>query len=309
MATRSEYLSISRRGIDFDSVPMRLFQKSKKLGIWDPMMFDLTQDRLDWEASDQVRRDDLIGTTTLFQAGEEAVTLDLLPLVLAVARQGRLEEEIYLTSFLWEEAKHTEFFRRWLDEVPRIAGQDLHEFIGPNYRTLFFEELPEAMGRLLTDQSNEALARALTTYNMMIEGVLAETGYHSYSKLLEAGRLFPGLAGALKLISRDETRHIRFGVYMLQLMIQQDGAMWDVVQRRMEELMPIVLGIVGPPPPEENVVIPEESVFAADPDEMTRFAMTQYQRRMHVLERARGQNLAQLEEEVSDELTEEFFAN
>jgi len=96
---------------------------------------------------------------------------------------------------------------------------------------------------------------------------------------------------------------------MLQLLIQQDGAMWDVVQRRMEELMPIVLGIVGPPPPEENAVIPAESVFAADPDEMTRFAMTQYQRRMHVLERARGQNLAQLEEEVSDELTEEFFAN
>jgi ribonucleoside-diphosphate reductase beta chain len=238
MATRSEYLSISRRGIDFDSVPMRLFQKSKKLGIWDPMAFDLKQDRIDWEASDQVRRDDLIGTTTLFQAGEEAVTLDLLPLVMAVARQGRLEEEIYLTSFLWEEAKHTEFFRRWLDEVPQIGGQDLHEYIGPNYRTLFFEELPQAMSRLLNDQSNEALARALTTYNMMIEGVLAETGYHSYSKLLEAGRLFPGLAGALKLISRDETRHIRFGVYMLQLLIQQDGAMWDVVQRRMEELMP-----------------------------------------------------------------------
>ena len=308
MATRSEYLSISRRGIDFDSVPMRLFQKSKRLGIWDPMAFDLTQDRLDWEASDQARRDDLIGTTTLFQAGEEAVTLDLLPLVMAVARQGRLEEEIYLTSFLWEEAKHTEFFRRWLDEVPRIAGQDLHEYIGPNYRTLFFEELPGAMGRLLNDQSNEALARALTTYNMMIEGVLAETGYHSYSKLLEAGRLFPGLAGALKLISRDETRHIRFGVYMLQLLIQQDGAMWDVVQRRMEELMPIVLGIVGPPPPEEGQ-IPDESVFAADPDEMTRFAMTRYQRRMHVLERARGQDLDELEEEVSEELTEEFFAN
>jgi len=307
MATRSEYLSISRRGIDFDSVPMRLFQKSKRLGIWDPMAFDLTQDRLR-RASDQARRDDLIGTTTLFQAGEEAVTLDLLPLVMAVARQGRLEEEIYLTSFLWEEAKHTEFFRRWLDEVPRIAGQDLHEYIGPNYRTLFFEELPGAMGRLLNDQSNEALARALTTYNMMIEGVLAETGYHSYSKLLEAGRLFPGLAGALKLISRDETRHIRFGVYMLQLLIQQDGAMWDVVQRRMEELMPIVLGIVGPPPPEEGQ-IPDESVFAADPDEMTRFAMTQYQRRMHVLERARGQSLAELKEDVSEELTEEFFAN
>ena len=262
------------------------------------MSFDLDQDRRDWEALPEPRREDLLGTTALFQAGEEAVTLDLLPLVLTVARQGRLEEEIYLTSFLWEEAKHTEFFRRWLDQVPRIAGQDLHEYIGPNYRRLFFDELPAAMGRLLDDGSNEALARALTTYNMIIEGVLAETGYHSYSQQLEEGRLFPGLAAALKLISRDETRHIRFGVYMLQLLIQEDGAMWDVVQARMAELMPIVLGIVGGPDGEGG----------PGPDEMSQFAMTRYQRRMRVLERARGQSRVQLEEEVSDELDEEIFA-
>jgi ribonucleoside-diphosphate reductase beta chain len=306
MATRTEYLSISRRGIDFDSVPMRLFQKSKKLGIWDPMAFDLSQDREDWLALPEVRRDDLLGTTTLFQAGEEAVTLDLLPLVMAVARRGRLEEEIYLTSFLWEEAKHTEFFRRWLDEVPQIGAQDLHDYIGPNYRRLFFEELPTAMQRLLDDDSNEALARALTTYNMMIEGVLAETGYHSYSRQLEQGRLFPGLAAALRLISRDETRHIRFGVYKLQLLIQEDPAMWEVVQGRMQELLPYVLGIVGPPPPEEGP-IPDGSTY--DPDEMTNFAMTKYERRMRVLERARVQTRAEVEEEVADELTEEFFAS
>ncbi len=285
---------------------MRLFQKSKRLGIWDPMSFDLGQDKKDWATLSQDRRDDLIGTTTLFQAGEEAVTLDLLPLVMAVARRGLLEEEIYLTSFLWEEAKHTEFFRRWLDAVPELGDQDLHDYIGPNYRRLFFEELPAAMGRLLEDDSDEALTRALTTYNMLVEGVLAETGYHSYSLQLEAGRLFPGLAGALKLISRDETRHIRFGVYMLQRLIQSDGRMWDVVQSRMDELMPVVLGIVGPPadaPP-----LATDSVFAAAPDEMTQFAMTQYQRRMKVLERARGQSRAELEKEVAEELTEEFFA-
>ena len=300
MASRTEYLSISRRGIDFESVPMRLFQKSKKLGTWDPMSFDLAQDRRDWEALPELRREDLLGTTTLFQAGEEAVTLDLLPLVLAVARQGRLEEEIYLTSFLWEEAKHTEFFRRWLDEVPRIGAQDLHEYIGPNYRRLFFEELPAAMGRLLEDSSDEALARALATYNMVIEGVLAETGYHSYSQQLEQGRLFPGLAAALKLVSRDETRHIRFGVYMLQRLIQKDPGLWEVVTGRMAELMPVVLGIVGPPPGQPA---PEGA------DEMTRFALTQYQRRMRVLERARTQTLAELEDEVSGELSEEFFGD
>ncbi|MDQ6692394.1 MAG: R2-like ligand-binding oxidase [Candidatus Dormibacteraeota bacterium] len=306
MATRSTYLSISRRGIDFASVPMRLFQKSKKLGVWDPMSFDLNRDREDWLSLSPARRDDLLGTTTLFQAGEEAVTIDLLPLVMAVARRGLLEEEIYLTSFLWEEAKHTEFFRRWLDDVPRVSDEDLHDRIGPNYQRLFFEELPATMGRLLEDESDEALTRALTTYNMIVEGVLAETGYHSYARQLEAGRLFPGLAAALKLISRDESRHIRFGVYMLQRLIQADGRMWGVVQERMGELMPIVLGIVGPPPGAPP--LPGDSAHAADPDEMTRFAMTQYQRRMKVLERARGQSRTELEQEVSAELTRDFSA-
>ena len=306
MATRTSYRSVSSGGIDFESVPMRLFQKAKKLGVWDPMAIDLAQDRLDWEALPSARRDDLIGTTTLFQAGEEAVTLDLLPLVLAVARAGRLEEEIYLTSFLWEEAKHTEFFRRWLDLVPAVKGEDLHEYMGPNYKRLFFVELPEAMGRLLEDPSNVALARALVTYNMMIEGVLAETGYYSYGKQLERGRLFPGLARALRLISRDESRHIRFGVYMLQLLISEDARMWEVVQGRMQELLPLVLGVVGPAP--DDPPLPDDSVFAASPDEMVGFATAQYARRVKVLERARGQARRDLEREVGEELTEEFFA-
>lgn len=265
---RERYLTISSRGLDFDSVPMRLFQKSKKLGVWDPMSFDLAADRRDWKRLPDDRRDDLLGTTTLFQAGEEAVTIDLLPLVMAVARRGWLEEEIYLTSFLWEEAKHTEFFRRWLDQVPQVGAQDLHAYIGPNYRRLFFEELPAAMGRLLDDDSDEALARALTTYNMVIEGVLAEAGYHSYAQQLEQGRLFPGLAGALKLISRDETRHIRFGVYLLQRLIAADRHSWEVVQRRMDEVVPLVLGM-----------------FEGDED-MTAFALGQHRRRLRVLARA-----------------------
>jgi hypothetical protein len=34
----------------------------------------------------------------------------------------------------------------------------------PSYRTIFYDELPAAMNRLLTDSSPEALARAAVTY-------------------------------------------------------------------------------------------------------------------------------------------------
>ncbi len=36
--------------------------------------------------------------SALFQAGEEAVTLDLLPLIMVIAQEGRPEEEMFLTS-------------------------------------------------------------------------------------------------------------------------------------------------------------------------------------------------------------------
>src|SRR5690348_15949191 len=95
-----------------DSFPMRLYEKAKRLGVWNPAEIDFTQDRADWEAMDEERRRAIVRLSARFLAGEEAVTLDLLPLVLAIARQGRLEEEMFLTTVLFEEAKHTDFFTR-----------------------------------------------------------------------------------------------------------------------------------------------------------------------------------------------------
>ena len=68
----------------------------------------------------------MLRLTSMFQAGEEAVVLDLLPLVAVVAAEGRLEEELYLTSFLWEEAKHVETFRRFLVRSARNKQVEKH---------------------------------------------------------------------------------------------------------------------------------------------------------------------------------------
>src|SRR6058998_3669221 len=100
---RESYATISGRGLDWQSVPMRLFQKAKKLGTWDPQAIDFSHDKPDWDAFDDTERDFLLRTLALFQAGEEGVTSDLLPLIMVIADEGRLEEEIFLTSFLWEE--------------------------------------------------------------------------------------------------------------------------------------------------------------------------------------------------------------
>src|SRR5260370_35658503 len=140
--------------------------------MWDPRSIDLSQDRLDWQCCTEEENETLLLQTALFQAGEEGVTLDLLPLMMAVAQDGHIEEEMFLTTFLWEEAKHTEFFRRFLDEGAN-EHSDLNRFHSPSYRKLFYEKLPQTTYALLSDLSPAAQVRPSVTYNMVVEGVLA----------------------------------------------------------------------------------------------------------------------------------------
>ena len=298
------YATISERGLDWDSVPMRLFQKAKKLGVWDPQDLDFSRDATDWASFNELERDFLLRTVALFQAGEQGVTNDLLPLIMAVADEGRIEEEIFLTSFLWEEAKHVEFFRRWLDEVA-VAREDLEHFLTPSYRQLFLVELPSALNALKTDHSVEAQIRASVTYNMIIEGVLAETGYHGFRLALEANGKMPGLLDGIRLTARDESRHIRYGVYLLNRLINQSPGGWDVMNQRMNELLAPALAVVA----EfwENYD-EEHAPFDQRMDTYIDFASMQFDKRMRVLERDRGKSIADIAEATLSDLSAEELA-
>src|SRR5207244_1541764 len=279
--------TMSGRGLDWDSVPMRLFQKAKRLGTWDPQALDLSRDAADWAGFTDVERAFLLRTLVLFQAGEEGVTSDLLPLIMAIAAEGRLEEEIYLTSFLWEEAKHVEFFRRWLDQVALATG-DLASFLTPSYSHLFLVELPSALQALQTDRSVEAQIRASTTYNMIIEGVLAETGYYGFRESLQESGLLPGLLEGITLVARDESRHIRYGVFLLNRLIATTPGGWDVMNERMNELLGPAMGVVSE---FWEHFDPDRGPFGQTMQKFLEFASSQFDKRMRVLERDRGKAL------------------
>lgn len=286
------FATTSPRGLRFDTPPMRLWRKAKQLGTWDPQAIDFTQDRADWLALSDPQREALSRQSALFLAGEESVTLDLLPLLLVVAREGRIEEEMYLTSFLWEEAKHVEGFRRFFDEVARDHS-DLSHYHGPHYRRIFYEELPAAMNRLLTDPSPVAQVRASATYNMIVEGVLAETGYYGYARTLTEQHILPGMQQFVGLLKRDESRHIAFAVYFLSRLVAEHGdAVWEAFQTRMNELLPLTLGVVNDSyDAHEGGEIP----FDVPRDEVLAYAMSQFQKRMERIERARRQTLDEVE--------------
>lgn len=133
---RSRFASVSAGGLDRESFPFRLWEKSKRLGVWNPADVDLERDRADWGSLDEGRRDVLLRLMALFQAGEEA--------------------------------KHVDAFRRFFDDVARHAG-DLSHYHTPAYRELFYRELPHALAALDEDPAPAAQARASVTYHMIVE--------------------------------------------------------------------------------------------------------------------------------------------
>jgi ribonucleoside-diphosphate reductase beta chain len=278
--SRTTFRTTSAGGLDHDSLPMRLYQKAKRLGTWDPYELDFGRDREDWARLSVDEQASILQITSLFQAGEEGVTLDLLPLIMVIAEEGRLEEELFLTTFLFEEGKHVEFFRRFLDEVCGAEG-DLHGFHTDSYRLIFYEELPEAMGRLRGDRSPEAQIRAAVTYNMIVEGVLAETGYRSYFLALERNGLMPGLRQGIAHVKRDESRHIAYGVHLLSRLVADDPELWQIARTRMDELLPHAMSFIE----ETFAGYGPVSPFGVRLEELSEFAQGQFQKRLDRIRR------------------------
>ncbi len=275
------FVTTSPQGLRHDLLPMKLYHKAKRLGIWNPQDIDFTKDKRDWQKMNALEREVILHLTSLFQAGEESVTRDLLPLLLVMADEGRLEEEMYLTTFLWEEAKHTEFFRRFLDEVAAEHG-DLSRFHGENYHKIFYEALPAAMNALRHDPSPAAQIRAVVTYNMVVEGILAETGYHAYHAALVRSDLLPGIRAGITYLKRDESRHIAYGIYLLSRLIHAHPALWGEVEAQMAALLQVAVNVIN-----EIFDAYPEMPFGLQPEDFIDYAMSQFNHRMERLEQAR----------------------
>ncbi|MDZ4771000.1 MAG: R2-like ligand-binding oxidase [Chloroflexota bacterium] len=278
-------LATVTRGLRRDTPPMRLFEKAKRYGIWNPSDLDFTQDRADWLRLSDEERDLILRLTAMFQGGEEAVTIDLLPLMMTIAREGRIEEEMFLTTFLWEEAKHTDFFRRFLDEVAGDPG-DLSSYNTANYRALVYEALPAALNRLIDDSSAEAQVLASVTYNMIVEGVLAETGYHAYKSMLERNGLMPGTLRGITLLKQDESRHIAYGIYLISRLVSAHPHLWAVAEAHMNALLLPTLGVVS-----DMFALYDPVPFGLQIDEFMMYATMQFQKRYGRLAAAQGATL------------------
>jgi ribonucleoside-diphosphate reductase beta chain len=300
---RTRLGSLVEGGLNWDSLPLKLFAGGNAK-FWDPADIDFSQDREDWQSLSEVERDWATRLCAEFIAGEEAVTEDIAPFISAMRAEGRLGDEMYLTQFAFEEAKHTQVFRLWLDAVG--ITEDLHHYLDdlPAYRTIFYEELPKSLDTLSTDPSPAAQVRASATYNHVIEGMMALTGYYAWHKICVSRGILPGMQELVRRIGDDERRHMAWGTFTCRRHVAADDANWSVFETRMNELIPLALQNT-----EEAFALYDEIPFNLDKDEFLQYATDKGMRRFGTIGSARGRPVGEIDLDYSPLQLEETFAD
>ena len=197
---------------------------------------------------------------------------------------------------MWEEAKHVEGFNRFINEVigREMFDEAKKDALVPAYQTLFYEELPNALNALTTDASPENMARASVTYNMIIEGVLAETGYLTFNKVLEVNNIMPGMVQFTAKLKQDESRHIAYGIFLLSRLISENGpSVWAAVEDQMQKMMMLAAAQV-----QQGNDLYDQLPFGLEKDAFTDYAQDQFMKRFARIERARTQTLEEIHAEA-----------
>jgi ribonucleoside-diphosphate reductase beta chain len=300
---RDGFGSLCPGGLRMDSFPMRLFRKGNKK-FWNPEDIDFSKDAEDFAS---MTEDEMLLTGSLaarFMAGEESVTQDIQPFMHAMAAEGRLADEAYLAQFAFEEAKHMQGFRMWFDAVG-LTG-DLYDYAeyGPAYDVIFKVEQPKAMYALLTDPSPAAQVRASVTYNHIVEGCLALTGYFAWAKVCNSRDILPGMRQLIKLIGDDERRHMAWGTFTCRRHVAADDANWTAVEQQMGALMQPTIELTDEI---YGRFDGREVPFGIDSDEMRQYATDKLSRRLESIQGARGRPPQEIDEDYSPMELEDRF--
>jgi ribonucleoside-diphosphate reductase beta chain len=301
---RNHFGSLDGGGLNWQSLPLKLFAGGNAK-FWNPADIDFSRDRADFERLSDKERDYVLRLCAQFIAGEESVTQDIQPFMSAMRAEGRLGDEMYLTQFAFEEAKHVQVFRLWLDAVG--VAEDLHGYLDelPSYSKIFYDELPGCLSALSTDPSPAAQVRASVTYNHIVEGMLALTGYYAWHKVCVEHSIFPGMQELVRRIGDDERRHMAWGTFTCRRHVAADDANWTVFENRMNELIPLALGLT-----EDGFKLYDDpKPFDLNLDEFMQYSADKGMRRFGTISSARGRPLGEIDLDYSPLQLEDTFAD
>ena len=253
---------------------------------WSTQDLDFSRDRTDWhERIDPEERFQRMYGLSAFFIGEQKVADELGPIMRAAPTEA---QRIFLSTQIADEARHVRFFDRFFSEVGVLEGADelrqrleaLDQHLNDAFRTLFDDLLKSRVDRLGSEPGDrDALVEAVTLYHMAIEGMLALTGQHFIIDYNERMGTLPGFVEGFSNVARDEHRHIAFGVRFLTDCVQEDDRYREVIQRMLEQAIPVADQVIDPPWAEED----DYELFGVSREETHAFAAKCLSRRLKVI--------------------------
>ena len=92
------------------------------------------------------------------------------------------------------------------------------------------------------DRSLPKFAQAITLYHMVIEATMAQPSQHFIEDFFVKAGTMPGFSAGMEKVSRDEQRHIGFGVKVLSELFAESEECKDAVAELLREVLPYVTG-------------------------------------------------------------------
>jgi len=104
---------------------------------------------------------------------------------------------------------------------------------------------------LRKDRSLPKYAQAITLYHLIVEGSLAQPGQHFIEDFFASEEQMPGFSSGMANVSRDEQRHIGFGVKVLSELLGEGSPGWEenraAVTDLLREVLPYGPAVFTPP--------------------------------------------------------------
>src|SRR5579862_9107882 len=219
-------------------------------GNWSATEIDLSRDREQWQSAfTEIERRGALWTYSMFFHGEDSVADNLSPYIDAAPRE---EQKYFLATQQVDEARHAVLFARFMREVVG-AGDDTASALEATRPELswgfrkVFARLDRMAEELRHDRSKPKLAQAITLYHLIVEAALAQPGQHLIEESLTRRDLLPGFREGMGNVSKDEQRHIAFGVKMVADLVREDPECRGAMEELLGEIVPYTVAVFVPP--------------------------------------------------------------
>ncbi len=226
-------------------------------GNWRAGEIDFATDRDHWHNTfTELERRGALWTYSMFFHGEDSVADNLSPFIDAAPRE---EQKYFLATQQVDEARHAVLFSRFMRDVPGAGADTAASLAATRPRLTWgfrkvFGRLETMADELRRDRSKCKLAQAITLYHIVIEASLAQPGQHFIDESLTRRGLLPGLRQGIANVSRDEQRHIAFGVKLIADLVREDPECEAAIADLLREILPYTAAVFVPPGWDERYV-------------------------------------------------------